>query len=422
MSSLTNKNLAVALTTQQGDNNDKYNPITRRIRPYARIAQLEAALALLQETEEDATVGPIAFNVLEYTGQPTDTQTATIDSLVFEACTDEGSVAADARVGFVIGATARVTYGTNLLAALNATYSPNEHPSLFQTDDETPALANSTKNLYAVHVNGGDTSTGSLYVFNAAAPGGAKVEGAAPDIAFSDTLSNAAWKWVDLASSPGAEYDELDRSFHDVHNVVAGDLTTAQPILLPVAITPRTWQVQVRDGIQGVLKDAYVGVASANTAGQRWLALTLKPAVGQATLKRVKHTVTVKNNDTAISTWAGLLRDIDIHAISWACGEDPAATLTLTLAKITAATGADAVALTTAEDLAGGTQAGQVTALALNVTPAGDFPLAIAKTEALRFSLIAGNGVIDPVQVDFYIDYIEKVEAGDVIHYSVFGN
>ena len=425
MSQLTNKNLATPLTTVQGNNNDKYNPLTRRIRPYARIAQLEAAIALLQETEEDVTVGPIAFNVLEYTGQPTDTQTATIDSLVFEACTDEGSVAADARVGFVIGATARVTYGTNLLAALNATYSPNEHPSLFQTDDETPALANSTKNLYAVHVNGGDTSTGSLYVFNALTPGGLKKEGTAPSLAFSDTLSNAAWKWDNLNKSPGAEVDELDRSFHDKHTVIAGDLTVVQPIVFPVGFTPRSWQVQVRDGDDGALKDAYVGVVTTSAVdGQQFMGFYLKPTpAAGVTVKRAKHTAVVKNNDTAISGFHDLVgKSVDIHSIGWSCGEDPAAALTVTVAKVAAADGSGSVALTTAEDIAGGTQNGKITALAMNVTPAGDYPIALAATEALLFSLIAANGVTDPVQVDFYIDYIEKVEAGDVIHYSVFGN
>ena len=87
---------------------------------------------------------------------------------------------------------------------------------------------------------------------------------------------------------------------------------------------------------------------------------------------------------------------------------------------MTASRGAGTTALTTDEDLAAGTQAVQVTALALDEA-GGDIPIAMSATQALLFSVTAGNGTVAPRSVTFFVDYIETAAATDVIFVDVYG-
>jgi hypothetical protein len=161
--------------------------------------------------------GVIAMSSFAYTGQPSDTETLTIGADVYEFCTAAGSVASDTNIGVVIGGTARATYD-NLVAAINASDADNAHATLFQTDDTTPAVANGTEDVLAVAVNGGNTATGTIYLYAADATGGDKVEGAGPDIALSDTATNGGpWRKTHLNLTFGARYDGATKHCHGKH-------------------------------------------------------------------------------------------------------------------------------------------------------------------------------------------------------------
>lgn len=358
----------------------------------------------------------IPYSELPYTGQPSDTETVTIGSDVYEFCTDAGSVAADTRIGVVIAGSADAT-AQNLVDAINAKNKTNQHPTLFRVDGTTPARANGSEKFRAVLESSGNI----IYLYAADKAGGLTLtEGSAPNKALTDAATNVGpWKHLNVNLSVGGATAAMTQSADLVHTVAAANLTAAQPLKIPLPFAPKGAIVQVRNSAGELKPDVYCAVTVPTAVnGQNFLGLTLKPAAPTA-MKRVAFTATIKNNDTAISTLA-LGRDIDIHAISWACGEDPAATLTVTIAKVTASDASGSTALTTTEDIAGGTQNGKVTALGLNQA-GGDIPIDVTSAQALLFSIIAGNGVTDPVQVTFFVDYIEKAVATDVIHLHVAG-
>lgn len=192
--------------------------------------------------------GVVAYNELVYTGQPTDTQTTTIDGLVFEMAVVATNVyVTAANVGVVVSTVdANGTYD-NLTAALNATYGgvAGQHPVLLQGPaTTTPALANSTKNLLAVHVPGG-ANDGSVFVFYADGPGGEKVEGAAPSMAFSETLSNASWRFANLNLSTGAGFAANTKQAHLKHVVTTADIALGT-IDFPLDFTPASWSIHAQ--------------------------------------------------------------------------------------------------------------------------------------------------------------------------------
>lgn len=364
--------------------------------------------------------GAYAYSSRAYTGQPTAEQTLEIGGDFFQFIAAAGSVTDDTYIAVLIGATARATYD-NLKAAVRAQDADNAHATLFQTDDETPALANGTENVTLDHAYGGNTATGTIYLYAADEPGGTKVEGVAPDLALGGTVANTGnWKWSNLNLSTGA-VATVNKAVRLKHTVVAGDLSAAQPLLVPIPFTPTSWEAQVR-GADGQLKpDCYCALtAPAAVESQALLGLNLKPTPGAGvTTKRAIVEVPIADNDISIATWA-LAKSIDIHAISFSCGEDPASTLIVSIAKVTAATAGDAVNLTTSEDIAGDTQAGQITALTLDES-GGDVPIAVSALQALLFTVTAGNGSVAPRSVTFYIDYVELCIATDVIHFAAFG-
>lgn len=380
---------------------------------------------------DDASAIATALNAMQgdrqamsrypYTGQPTAGDTITIgaEGDVYEFVADEGDVAADTNIGVVIGANARASYA-NLVLAVNATYEDNEHPSLFQTDSETPALANGTKDVYLLHVHGGDVDTGALYLFPAVEPGGEIVDGAPPDLALTDDADNGGpWFPLNLNLSPGAGFAAATQEYHGKYAIVAASLTASQPLLVPVPFAPQSYNVQVRSADGQLKPNAYCAVTVPTAVGgQNLLGLNVKPTA-PTVLQRAVVEVPLADNDISIATWA-LGKSIDIRAISFSCGEDPGSTLVVDISKVTAATAGDPVALTTVEDIAGGTQAGQITALDLDEV-GGDIPIDVTAAQALLFTVTAGSGTVAPRSVTFYIDYVEKVVATDVVFFDVYG-
>ena len=363
--------------------------------------------------------GVIAMSSFAYTGQPSDTETLTIGADVYEFCTAAGSVASDTNIGVVIGGTARATYD-NLVAAINASDADNAHATLFQTDDTTPAVANGTEDVLAVAVNGGNTATGTIYLYAADATGGDKVEGAGPDIALSDTATNGGpWRKTNLNLTFGAGYDGATKQCHGKHAIVAANLTDTQPVLVPLPFAPQSWNVQVRSADGKLKPNAYAAITVPAAVGtQNFLGVDVKPTL-PTVLQRATIDIPLVDNDISIATlFLGVSHDI--RAISYACGEDPGSTLVASIDKITASTGAVVAALTSSEDLAGGTQAGQVTALTLDEA-GGDIPIDVTALQGLLFTVTAGNGTVAPRSVTFFVDYIETAAATDVIFVDVYG-
>lgn len=221
----------------------------------------------------------IPYSEYPYTGQPSDTQTVTIGSDVYEFCTDAGSVAADTRIGVVIGASADATYA-NLVAAINAKNKTNEHPTLFRTDDTTPARANGTEKVRAVQDATGDV----VYLFRAIAVGSTDlVEGDAPSLVLSDTASNGGpWKHLNVNLTIGGAADLQYKSAALVHTVVTANLTGTSKIPLPFA--PVSWQVSCYStaGLLLPEPDVIVTVPAA-VSGQNFLGVKLDAATADYT-------------------------------------------------------------------------------------------------------------------------------------------
>lgn len=221
----------------------------------------------------------IPYSEYPYTGQPSDTQTVTIGSDVYEFCTDAGSVAADTRIGVVIGASADATYA-NLVAAINAKNKTNEHPTLFRTDDTTPARANGRENVRAVQDATGDV----VYLYLAKSPGSTDlVEGDAVSLVVSDTASNAGpWKHLNLNLTVGAAADLAYKAADIVHTVVTADLTGTSKIPLPFA--PVSYQVSCYSSAGLLLKqpDVIITVPAA-VSGQNFLGVKLDAATASYT-------------------------------------------------------------------------------------------------------------------------------------------
>lgn len=132
--------------------------------------QVQADLVANAEAADSLAQAAIAMSSFPYTELPTDTQTVTIGADVYEFCTALGATANTTNIGVVIGDTARATYD-NLVAAINATDGDNAHATLVDSAAD-PCPANGTENVLAVAVNGGDTASGTIYLYAADAPGG----------------------------------------------------------------------------------------------------------------------------------------------------------------------------------------------------------------------------------------------------------
>lgn len=221
----------------------------------------------------------IPYSELPYSGQPSDTETVTIGSDVYEFCTAAGSVAADTRVAVVIGGSADAT-AQNLTDAINASSKTGEHATLFRTDGTTPARANGTEKFLAVL----DATNNIIYLYQAKRAGSTElVEGDGPNIALSDTATNVGpWKHLNANLSVGGAGALMSESADLVHTVVAANLTGTSKIPLPFA--PRSWQVSCYSAAGLLLKqpDVIVTVPAA-VSGQNFLGIQLDAATGTYT-------------------------------------------------------------------------------------------------------------------------------------------
>lgn len=408
MSLVSNTDLATPLTDDQARRAEQLNPLLRRTVALRRIAQLEANLNTLTADQALEQFGQVPFNTLAYSNVPTDTNTVTIGADVYEFCTAAGSVASDTNIAVVIG-TSNAT-AQNLVDAINATLGSGPvHPTLFQTDGVTPAVASGTENVLAVYV------AGTIYVYNADAPGGTKVDGVAPSLAFSDTADNyGPWMYSNLNLSIGAAFAPVTKVARLKHALVAGDLTETMPLRIPVPFAPQSYELQVRDA-SGVAVDRYCAVSVPTAvSGQNFVGIDVNPT-SPTTVRSFAAVVPLVANATSTVSWA-IPTGAKTTGISAKRG---ASALGSTLGTITLAVknGAGTTMLNAAsidaEVLTGSFVAKTVTATGADlVHAAGD---------VLTFELVSNNADATGEYAVVEIFYIEPAIATDVVHLNVFG-
>lgn len=155
---------------------------------------------------------------------PVHGNTLTIGSDVyqFRVVATSPNVTNDAYIGVVVGANAAATQA-NLLAAINATYIDNEHPSLFLTDGETPAKANGSESVT------GSVTSNVLTVVLTERPGSGVKTYALKGYETAATLQGSpAWSHHDVAQIGGApaERESCQLQFEaDADAVATGAVT-----------------------------------------------------------------------------------------------------------------------------------------------------------------------------------------------------
>lgn len=361
-------------------------------------------------------VGAVPFTSAP-TGQPLDTETVTIGADVYEFCTAAGSVASDSRIGVVIAGTADGTMA-NLVAAINATYRRDAHPTLFRTNGTTAAHANGTENVRALH----DDSGNVLYLFEADAPGGNVTPKAASSRAVTDAATNfGPFKILNTNLAVGVGNAPLLHHAPLKHVVVAGDLTQTQPLRIPTTFTPKVATVVVLDanGRQKMAADARAVVGTA-VGSQQFVDLYLNAGVsGDQGALTESLRVETSNGTNGVTDRA------------YFHGTDRAKRLVqVEITAKTAPSGGTLVfdAIKTAED-------GTETTLASAVNVAGisahdptnitfddaALPQNIAFGEKVELRLTGGAGLTTPLQATITPHYFVLVEATDILVIDIYG-
>jgi hypothetical protein len=124
---------------------------------------------------------------LAFPNQPTTADTIDIGADTYEFVTASGNVADDANIAVEIGGSAALTLA-NLVVAVNAGTTGNQHANINNIADTAPALANGTENLVA------DAVGTDLRIRTASYPGG-DVKSGDPSIVLAEAITDAANVW-----------------------------------------------------------------------------------------------------------------------------------------------------------------------------------------------------------------------------------
>lgn len=133
--------------------------------------------------------GAATITALDLQTQPVTGDTFGIGANTYQFRIAGQNVTNDAFIAIAIAPGGVGDTQTNVVAAINATYSPNAHPTIFRTDGVTPALANGTVNIWAF--DGGTR----IFVVSATAPGGT-VTGALTNAVLAENITPAADVWA----------------------------------------------------------------------------------------------------------------------------------------------------------------------------------------------------------------------------------
>lgn len=222
-----------ALTTQEIEALNNSGIVRRSLKLGTRLATLETDLAVADDAPNLVNLaagGVVAWNKISLATNVTANDTITIGTDTYQFKAAAGSLTDNAYIAVERGSDNDIS-GANLAAAINRTsvdangLARNEHASIFNTDGVTKARAWGDENVTAVYVVGSNL----LWIFAAAAPGGALVDGTAPDIACTDALTAVvAWSFanMNLSTSAGQKYTAVAR----IHVAVTTDLITATSV------------------------------------------------------------------------------------------------------------------------------------------------------------------------------------------------
>lgn len=189
------------------------------------LEQNKASSAILS----GSVAGNVAWATISLAINPLTGSTFTIGTDVYQLKAPTAAVTNNAYVAVATDADKDVV-GAALAAAINATNVRNLHRSIFMIGGLLPARANGSKNIRATYVAGTDL----LWIFAADAPGGALVQGTAPDIALDATATGApAWSVTNLNLSPGAGHQNMtvwrERHVVTTAEISAGSVKFAVP-------------------------------------------------------------------------------------------------------------------------------------------------------------------------------------------------
>lgn len=291
-------NPSTPLTVQSAAYADTLSPALALHATHQRIQLLEGsattndlAVTAAAVAVEDLAAGHVAYNTIAIAVNPTAADTITIGADVYEFVAAAGDVAADTNIGVVRGA-AVANSMTNLVAAINATYTSSAGTGLFQTDSTTPALKNGTEDLFAFYAGG------VLNIMAADAPGGAVVSGTTPSIACSDALTEVtafAFANINLSTGGAARPDQVARlSFA----ITAGQISAGTVVV----------RVPVQSATMKVWATATTATGALKALGADTVAVAA--VTGSTTLSAVTLTLTGGGGDLAatnivfIEVWA----------------------------------------------------------------------------------------------------------------------
>lgn len=201
-------------------------------------------LVLLLEAGADP--GSVAAARFALPNQPTLADTATIGVDVYEFVNIGGNVTDDANIAVAIGASAAETL-TNWVAAINATYKPNENPFVNNVADDAPALANGTEFLFA------DVLGTDLRIRSAKYAGG-PVAAADPDILLAENVTDAADVWregdVNLNTLAGRAEGVRGRAVAEL--AITAQMITDGTVRLDFPFVVAFFTVQVRTALGAI--------------------------------------------------------------------------------------------------------------------------------------------------------------------------
>jgi hypothetical protein len=135
--------------------------------------------------------GNVPVAVLNFATNPinANADTISIGADTYEFRDPAADVTNDAYIAVAIGGTAPLTLA-NLVLAINARVTDNEHPSIFLAGGVLPALANGTERIVADAIGAGT----ALRIKAADAPGGSVLAGN-PNVLLAEALTAAADVW-----------------------------------------------------------------------------------------------------------------------------------------------------------------------------------------------------------------------------------
>lgn len=415
----------VPLTPTAAEIAQRSNSVLRDYAVVQRVQKLEDGTTEVTLAADGLASGPSALVQLDYTGQPTAGETLVVTLLdendvelkvdTYEFLTDEpdATVADDGNIGVFIGATADDSYENLLLAMTGAAAAIDPDNGPFSSTGG-PARRNGTIGLVVTQSTGDDY----LRFWPAAAVGDAAWITPVPKITFTDGLSNATLTYTGFRATPGADAGaNNDKAASFVVDVTAEHLAASQPVEIPLMFAPMGAIIQVRNTSgEEVRRDIPYELVKDPDFSYIKLYLAIPSAYAAVRVKRKEIQIPLVANSTQTVNW-NPDEPINIRSYKFVRGGTVSAgTATIALDKITRSTGAVAAALSTAVDVASGTNDAEQT-----FTPTVAAPHVLTDLQGLAARAVLSNDYAGPASVTLIVEYLEPVQEDDLVNVRVFG-